>query len=109
MTTPSEVTKGVDFNSLIPGSLIDLETKSRHYKIECLGGNAVRISGHPQICPSPMPGALQGSVSRDGDMETGFIRPGKRLMFLLDEQGPVTTSRVLSVHVDRPENPHSVH
>ena len=34
----------VDCNSLAPGSRIDVETKSRHYQIECLGGNALPIS-----------------------------------------------------------------
>ena len=38
----------VDSHSLAPGSRIDVETKSRHYQIECLGGNAIRISGHPE-------------------------------------------------------------
>jgi hypothetical protein len=40
-------TELVDCKSLAQGSLIDVETKSRHYWIECLGGNAIRISGHP--------------------------------------------------------------
>ena len=51
MNTPSEVPEGVDLKNLSLGSLIDVETKSRHYQIECLGGNAIRISGHPEYCP----------------------------------------------------------
>ena len=43
----------VDVKNLIPGSLLDVETKSRHYHIECLGGNAVRISGHLEYRPHP--------------------------------------------------------
>jgi hypothetical protein len=52
----------VDCKSLLRGSLIDVETKSRHYRIECLGGNAIRIAGHPEYCPNPVPAQLHGSV-----------------------------------------------
>jgi hypothetical protein len=93
----------VDCKSLARGSLIDVETKSRHYQIECLGGNAIRISGHPEYCPDPVPAQLHGSVDREGILELGLIGRGMRLMFLLDEHHPVTTSRVLSVHVDQPK------
>jgi hypothetical protein len=92
----------VDCNNLAPGSRIDVETKSRHYRIECLGGNAVRISGHPEYCPDPVPAQLHGSVSKEGNLELGLIGRGMRLIFLLNERRPVTTSRVLHVHVDRP-------
>jgi hypothetical protein len=93
----------VDCKSLACGSLIDVETKSRHYQIECLGGNAIRISGHPEYCPDPVPAQLHGSVDKEGILELGLIGRGMRLMFLLDEHHPVTTSRVLSVHVDQPK------
>ena len=56
----------VDCNSLAPGSRIEVETKSRHYQIECLGGNAVRISGHPEYCPNPVPARLHGSLDQEG-------------------------------------------
>ena len=92
----------VDCKSLVRGSLIDVETKSRH-RIECLGGNAIRISGHPEYCPDPVPAQLHGSVDKEGILELGLIGRGMRLMFLLDEHHPVTTSRVLSVHVDQPK------
>jgi hypothetical protein len=93
----------VDCKNLVRGALIDVETKSRHYRIECLGGNEFRISGHPHYCPNPVPAQLQGSVSDDGAFEQGLIGRGMRLMFLLNERRPVTTSRVLHVHVDQPQ------
>ena len=91
----------LDCKSLARGSLIDVETKSRHYQIECLGGNSIRISGHPEYCPEPVPAQLQGSVDKEGTLEFGLIGRGMRLVFLLDDRRPVTTSRVLSVHLDR--------
>ena len=41
----------IDCKNLTRGSFIEVETASRHYRIECLGGSAVRISGHPDYCP----------------------------------------------------------
>ena len=92
----------VNCKDLERGSLLDVETKSRHYQIECLGGNAIRISGHPKYCPEPVPAQLQGSFDQEGALELGVIGRGMRLMFWLDDNHPVTTSKVMHVHVDRP-------
>ena|ERR1019366_2203255 len=99
-------TEMLNCKNLAPGSLIDVETKSRHYRIECLGGTAIRVSGHPDYCPEPVPASLQGSVDQEGTLEWGFIGRGMRMIFLLDDVRPVTTSRVLQVRVEQPENVH---
>jgi hypothetical protein len=109
MTTPAEIPSLVDIHNLTPGSLIDVETRSRHYQIECLGGSAMRISGHPQYCPKPVEAELAGSVDSEGMSGSGCIVPGKHLVFLVGHHRPVTTSRVLSVHVDKRDPSHSVH
>ena len=93
----------VDCTSLKPGSFIDVETKSRHYQIEYLGGSAIRISGHPEYCPDPVEARLEGSLDKEAGLEWGVIGRGKRMVFRLDEHHPVTTSRVLSIHVDQPK------
>jgi hypothetical protein len=103
MMTSSDVLPGVDLKSLTPGSLIDVETKSRHYQIECLGGNAIRISGHPKYCPHPVAAQLQGSIDKEGDLELGLIGRGMRMKFFLNDHRPVTTTKVVSVHVDPPK------
>ena len=100
----SDGVEDVDVNHLSPGSMIDVETKSRHYHIECLGGNDIRISGHPDYCPDPVPAQLHGSIGKEGTLESGHIERGQRLMFLLDDDRPVVTSRVISLHVDQPED-----
>src|ERR1700689_4386781 len=92
----------LDLQNLDPSSSIDVETSSRHYKIECLGGNVIRISGHPEFCPEPVTAHLQGSFDREGNFEFGRIGCGRRLRFLLGGERPVTTSRVITLHVDRP-------
>ena len=91
--------ESIDCKSLERGSLVDVETLSRHYQIECLGGNAVRVSGHPEFCPSPVPGKLEGSVGREGILQLDRIECGMRLKFILNDDCPLVTSRVLSVHV----------
>jgi hypothetical protein len=93
-------TELIDFGSLAPGSRIDVETRNRHYQIECLGGSAMRISGHPDYCPDPVPGLLQGSANRAGLVAPGLIGRGYYLRFLIDDHRPVTTSKVLSLHVE---------
>jgi hypothetical protein len=96
-------TQLLDCRNLMPGSLIDVETKSRHYRIEWLGGNSVRVSGHPDFCPDPVMANLQGSVDSDGTFEGGFIACGMRMILVLDESHPITTSQVLNVSVEQPE------
>jgi hypothetical protein len=92
----------IDVQSLIPGSRIDVETRNRHYRIECLGGKAMRISGHPEYCPDPVPGLIEGSANQIGLVEPGFIERGMYLRFLIDHHRPVTTSRVMKISVSGP-------
>ena len=104
-------TESVDCTNLAGGSRIDVETKSRHYSIECLGGSAIRISGHPEYCPEPVTARLQGAVDPQGSLDFGLITRGMRLRFLLNERQPITTSKVVRVCVDRPkpERPSTIH
>ena len=103
MTTPREALSGVNLNSLTLGCLIDIETKSRHYRIECLGGDTIRISGHPEHCPRPVSAQLKGSINEHGVLELGLIKRGMRIIFRLNEHLSITTSTVVSVRVDQPK------
>jgi hypothetical protein len=99
MNTSLEVPERVDLKTLRLGSLIDVETKSRHYHIECLGGNAIRVSGHPEYCPQPMPAQLLGCVDKEGE----FIEPGMKLMFFISGDRAVRTSKIISVKLAQPD------
>jgi len=104
VTRKAELLEGVSLSSLGEGSVIDLETKSRHYRIEYLGGDQARISGHPQLCPSPVLAQLQGSTGHSG-VESGFIRPGMHLVFRrLDDHVPITTSEIRRIRVEDQDN-----
>jgi len=74
--------------------------------IECLGGTKIRVSGHPDYCPEPVRASLQGSVDKEGTLEPGFINCGMRMILLLDEVRPITTSSVLNVRVETPNHVH---
>jgi hypothetical protein len=93
----------VDCENLTPGTLLDVETKTRHYRIECVGGSKIRISGHPEYCPEPTAGWLEGSIDVEGGVDAGLIEPGKRMLFRVGDGRPVTTSKVLSVRFERPQ------
>ena len=102
MATPSEIPDSVELKKLSPGSQIDVETKSRHYHIECLGGSAIRIVGHPEYCPMPVVAQFQGSIDNKGAVDAGLIERGMRLRFFILGDFPVTTSAVMDYHVERP-------
>ena len=99
----------LDCTNLASGSVIDVETKSRHYRIECHGGSDITISGHPEYCPEPVPARLQGSIDPEGVLEYGLIGKGMRFRFLLGENKPVTTTRVIRLRVEKAAGPPSVH
>lgn len=103
MTTSCEAPGSVNLKSLAPGSWIDLETKSRHYRIEYLGGYTIRICGHPEHCPRPVSAQLKGSINEHGVLEPGLIKRGMRIMIRLSEHLSITTSTVVSIHLDPPE------
>ena len=103
MTTPYEALRGVALTSLRAGCMIDIETKSRHYRVECLGGDTIRISGHPEHCPRPLSAQLKGSINEHGVLEPGLIKRGMRIMFRMNEHLSITTSTVIRVQVEQPE------
>jgi hypothetical protein len=82
----------VNCAGLPPGSLLEVETMNRQYRIECLGGDAILISGHPNYCPQPVTGRI---------MRSGLIERGEHLHLLLEDHRPLTTSRVTHVRVEQ--------
>jgi len=82
----------VDCAGLPPGSLLEVETRNRQYRIECLGGGNIRVSGHPEYCPDPVPGRI---------LQSGVIERGHHLHLLLEDRRPLTTSRVMHMRVQK--------
>jgi len=102
MTAISELTDGVAVTSLYPGCVLDVQTRNRNYRIECVQGEEVRISGHPSICPVPTAARLVGSSKGMGGLEAGVVKAGMHLVFeRLDESRPITTSEITGIRVKR--------
>jgi hypothetical protein len=98
-TTQSLSLEGIQLNCLDPGSILDVETKSRHYRIEYVGGDEILIAGHPRLCPAPVPAELCGSLRRSGEVQAGFVGLGLRLSFRrLTDDYPVFTSEIQNIH-----------
>jgi len=96
----AQLLDGVYLRTLDTGATIDVETRSRRYRLEYLEGDRIRISGHPQLCPTPTLARLCGSRGgRDGFAE-GYIGCRMRLVFeRLDDHISVTTSEVTDIRV----------
>ena len=100
MTETGELLDGLYLSTLDTGSTIDLATKRRRYRIEYLEGDLVRISGHPQWCPTPTLARLCGSRVGSAGFEGGYIGCGMRLVFEpWDNRIPVTTSEITGIQV----------
>jgi hypothetical protein len=72
--------EGIYLNTLASGSLLEVDTKSRRYRVEYLGDDKIRISGHPIYCPRPVRAKLFGSVANDGVLQ-GFLGRGMRVEY----------------------------
>ena len=100
MRESGELPEGVYLNTLEVGSTIDLETRSRSYRIEYLEGDRIRISGHPRWCPAPTLARLCGSRGGSDGFAEGYIGCRMRLVFeRLDDRVSVTTSEVTDIRV----------
>jgi hypothetical protein len=100
MRENAELLQGVYLSSLDTGSTIALETRSRHYRIEYLERDQVRISGHPRWCPTPTLARVCGSRGGSDGFEMGYIGCGMRLVFeRLDNRISITTSVITDIRV----------
>jgi hypothetical protein len=103
MLENAEVLDGLYLNTLYASSTVDLETKSRRYRIEYLEGDRILISGHPRWCPTPTLARLFGSKGGPDGFAQGYIGCGMRLVFEpLVDCIPVTTSEITDIRVVDP-------
>jgi hypothetical protein len=110
MTVTTQPQDGLYLNNLSPGSVIDVETKNHHYRIEYLTDDEITISGHSRLCPTPIRVQLQGSARGSGTFKPGFVGCGMHLVFRrFDERLPVTTSEIVSIQMECPLREDSIH
>src|SRR5258706_1509577 len=101
MTAQTNPDEGMYVHRPSPGSVLDVETSHRTYRLECMCGASVRISGLPSYCPTPVRAQVQGSTTEAGDFEPGFVGRGMHLIFRrTDDHRDVVTSTIKSVHLE---------
>jgi hypothetical protein len=93
----SEIEGGVHLRNMAPGTVLEVETQNRAYRIEYQGRGRALISGHPVFCPNPTPVVIHGSTWGGSMLKAGYIGRGMHLEFGHPEYEPITTSRIIEV------------
>src|ERR1051326_1594288 len=75
----SEIAGGVHLDRLLPGEVLEIETKDWTCRMEYLGDYNARISGHPRFCPEPVEAAVCGSTWGGSLLKQHFIGRGMHL------------------------------
>jgi hypothetical protein len=93
----SEVEGGVHLRDVSPGTILEVRTQNRAYKILYKGWDQALISGHPVFCPEPVPVTIHGSTWGGSMLKSRFIGRGMRLEFGHPDFEPIRTSVILDV------------
>ena len=96
--------EGFYLDDLAEGTVVDIETQHRHYRLIKRVDTHVRISGHPTFCPEPVDVEVEGSMANEFAPvpNPGFIGRGMHLVFKhphFDQS--ITTSRIREIHKQR--------
>ena len=92
--------EGLYVNDLAAGTVVEIETQHRHYKLVKRADAHMDISGHPTFCPEPVDVEVEGSVKgRPAFLHNpGFIGRGMYMVFKHPLFNLVTTSRIREIH-----------
>jgi hypothetical protein len=94
----SEMDGGVSLDELPIGAVLDVQTANTQYRVENRGDGEVLISGHPEICPTPVLVVFYGSTWGTPMLKVRFIGRDMKMEFFHPEKGIVRTSRVRDIH-----------
>ena len=93
----SEMEGGVHLRDVPPGTVLEVQTQNRAYKILYQGWDQALISGHPVFCPDPVPVTIHGSTWGGSMLKSRFIGRGMRLEFGHPDFEPIRTSVILDI------------
>lgn len=93
----SEIEGGVDLRHLAPGTVLEVQTKNRVYRIVSERDGEAWISGHPVICPDPVLVDIHGSTWGGSVIRERYIGRGMHLEFGHPDYWRVTTSQILNI------------
>jgi hypothetical protein len=95
----SEIEGGADLNQITSGTVLEVSTLHRHYRIAYRGEGVALICGHPRFCPKPTLVRIAGSTWGGSMLWTKFIGRGMRLEFAHPIYGRIITSAISDVRV----------
>ncbi len=93
----SEIEGGVSLADVPPGTVLEVETENRVYRIIHMESGESLISGHPQFCPDPVLVRIHGSTWGGSMLKELYIGRGMHLEFRHPGYQPITTSRILEI------------
>ncbi|MGH9646764.1 MAG: hypothetical protein ACRD4E_08115 [Bryobacteraceae bacterium] len=94
----SEIEGGVSLDELPVGAVLDVQTANTLYRVDNRGDGEVLISGHPEICPTPVLVVFYGSTWGTPMLKLRFVGREMKMEFFHPEKGIVRTSRVRDIH-----------
>ena len=104
----SEIEGGVHLRDVQPGTVLEVLTQNRSYKLRYEGMGKAMISGHPVFCPEPVLVTIQGSTWGGSMIKQGFIGRGMCLEFNHPSFEPITTSVIVQVRASHALEPQNV-
>jgi hypothetical protein len=93
----SEIEGGVWLNHLLPGDLLEIETKDWTCRMEYRGDYRALISGHPRFCPDPVEVIICGSTWGGSLLKQYFIGRGMHLEVMHPVYRRIVTSRIVEI------------
>lgn len=93
----SEIEGGVHLRDLAVGTVLEVQTRNRVYRLVNERDGAAWISGHPVFCPDPVLVDIHGSTWGGSMIRERYIGRGMRLEFGHPDFWRVTTSCIVDV------------
>jgi hypothetical protein len=93
----SEIEGGVHLANLLPGEVLEIQTKDWTCRLEYRGDYRAAVSGHPVFCPEPVEVLVCGSTWGGSLIKQHFIGRGMHLEFLHPVYRRVLTSRIVEI------------
>jgi hypothetical protein len=82
---------------MLPGEVLEIETKDWTCRFEYRGDYMAAISGHPRFCPDPVEVAICGSTWGGSLLKQHFIGRGMHLELIHPEHQRILTSRIVEI------------
>lgn len=97
---PVDEEGGIDLRQILPGTVIEVQTKNNTYTVIPQASGEMLIWGHPEYCPEPTLITGLGSAYVTGLFRESYLGPGMRLSFPSAGRR-VNTSRIVAIHPQR--------